>query len=184
MLSHTALDLDGVVFNYEKTFQKEAFKLNLGISIKHPEIYSMAKRYEITPETVSLINSKIDFSDIDIYDEVLLLKSHIKNIKCFITSSPAEILDKRRDNIIKVFNKDIPIYYAGIDEKHKIISELGIKYFIDDHNAVIHHIEKNCPDCKAIWLDRGYKDKTLPEPDNKINSLTEFFGSIVIKRKS
>ena len=175
MLNQTALDLDGVIFNYEKSFQKQAARLNLNISIKHPEIYNMAERYEITPETVSLINSKIDFSDIEIYDEVLFLKNHIKDIKCFITSSPLEILDKRRDNIRNAFNKNIPLYYAGAEEKHRIISELGIKYFIDDYNAVIHHIELNCPDCKAIWLNRGYKDKTLPEPINKVNSLTDFF---------
>ena len=175
MLSQTALDLDGVIFDYEKTFQREAAKLNIIAIVKHPEIYNMADRYELPPETVSLINSKIDFSDMDIFNEVLNLKSYINNIKCFITSSPSEILNKRRDNIRKVFNKDIPLYYAGAKEKHRIISELGIKYFIDDYNAVIHHIELNCPDCKAYWLNRGYKDKTLPEPVNKINSLTDFF---------
>jgi len=175
MLNQTALDLDGVIFNYEKSFQKQAARLNLNISIKHPEIYNMAERYEITPKTVSLINSKIDFSDIEIYDEVLFLKEHIRNIKCFITSSPLEILDKRKYNIRNAFNKNIPLYYASAEEKHRIISELGIKYFIDDYNAVIHHIELNCPDCNAIWLNRGYKDETLPEPVNKVNSLTEFF---------
>jgi len=143
----------------------------------------MAERYEITPETVSLINSKIDFSDMDIFDEVLNLKNYINNIKCFITSSPSEILNKRRDNIRKVFNKDIPLYYAGTEEKHRIISELGIKYFIDDYNAVIHHIDLNCQDCKAYWLNRGYKDKTLPEPVNKINNLTEFFECIIMKEE-
>jgi len=178
MLKQTALDLDGVIFNYEKSFQKEAAKLNLNISIKHPEIYNMAERYQITPETVSLINSKIDFSNMEIYDEVLFLKNHIKNIKCFITSSPEDIIADRMNSIRRVFGKDIPLYRTGFDEKHKVISELGIKYFIDDYNGVIHHIEQNCPACKAVWLNRGYKDETLPEPANKINSLTEFFESI------
>ncbi len=178
MINKTALDLDGVVFDYEKTFQKQASKLNLNISIKHPEIYNMAERYEITPETVSLINSGIDFSDMDIFDEVLNLKRYINNIKCFITSSPLEILHLRKANISKIFDKDIPVYYAETKEKYRIISEFGIKYFIDDYNAVIHHIEANCPDCKAYWLNRGYRDFSLPEPENKIKSLKEFLKKI------
>ncbi|MHB8282715.1 MAG: hypothetical protein ACYDDE_07940, partial [bacterium] len=88
MLNQTALDLDGVIFDYEKTFLREALKLNLNISIKHPAIYSMADRYEITQEQISLINSNIDFSDMDIFEEVKNLKYYINNIKCFITSSP------------------------------------------------------------------------------------------------
>ncbi|RZD15774.1 MAG: hypothetical protein EVJ46_09650 [Candidatus Acididesulfobacter guangdongensis] len=173
--NQTALDLDGVIFDYEKTFLKQAARLNLNISIKHPEIYNMTERYEITQEQLSLINLNIDYSDMDIFDEVLNLKRYIINIKCFITSFPEEILHLRKSNLSKIFNKDIPVYYAGVQEKHRIISELGIKYFIDDYDAVIHHIELNCPDCKAYWLNRGYKDKTLPEPVNKINNLTEFF---------
>jgi hypothetical protein len=175
LLNQTALDLDGVIFDYEKTFIKQAAELNLNISIKHPEIYNMPDRYEITQEQFSLINSKIDFSDVDIYGEIENLKHYINNIKCFITSSPIEILHKRKANISKIFDKDIPIYYVGPGDKHKIISALEIKYFIDDYNAVINHIDLNCPDCKAYWLDRGYKDKLLPEPVNKINNLTEFF---------
>ncbi|MHB1702819.1 MAG: hypothetical protein ACYCS0_01180 [bacterium] len=178
MLNETALDLDGVIFDYEKTFLKKAAELNLNISIKHPEIYNMADRYEITQETVSLINSKIDFSDMDIFEEVQNLKHYINNIKCFITSSPEEILHLRKANILKIFDNDIPVYYAEPGEKHRIISEFGIKYFIDDYNAVIHHIDLNCPDCNAYWLNRGYKDETLPEPVNKINNLTEFFKYI------
>ncbi len=174
MLTQTALDLDGVIFDYEKTFQKQAAELGLNISIKHPEIYNMTVRYEITQEQLSLINLNIDYSDIDIYPEIKNLKHYINNIKCFITSSHEEILHLRRTNLRKIFNKDIPVYYAGVQEKHRIISALGIKYYIDDYNAVIHHIELNCPDCKAYWLNRGYKDKTLPEPVNKINNLTEF----------
>ena len=181
MLNQTALDLDGVIFDYEKTFLREACKLNLNISIKHPIIYSMADRYGITQEQISLINSKIDFSDMDIFDEVINLKRYINNVKCFITSSPLEMLHLRKANISKIFGKDIPVYYADTKEKHRIISELGIKYFIDDYNAVIHHIEANCPDCKAYWLNRGYKDETLPEPVNKINNLTEF---LLFQRKS
>ena len=175
MLNQTALDLDGVIFDYEKTFLREACKLNLNISIKHPVIYSMADRYEITQEQISLINSKIDFSDMDIFDEVRNLKYYINNIKCFITSSPIEILHKRKANLLKIFDKDIPVYYAEPGDKHIVIKDLGIKYFIDDYNAVIHHIDLNCPDCKAYWLNRGYKDETLPETINKINSLAEFF---------
>jgi hypothetical protein len=175
MLSQTALDLDGVIFDYEKTFQKQASKLNLNISIRHPEIYNMADRYGITPEQLSLIRSSIDYSDMDIYPEIENLKHYINNIKCFITSFPEEILHLRKSNLYNIFNKDIPVYYAGVQEKHRIISALGIKYYIDDYNAVIHHIELNCPDCKAYWLNRGYKDKSLPEPVNKINNLTEFF---------
>jgi hypothetical protein len=173
-LSSTALDLDGVIFDYEKTFQKQATKLNLNISIKHPETYNITERYEITLKQLSLINSNIDYSDMDIYPEIENLKHYINNIKCFITSSPLEILDLRKANISKIFDKDIPVYYAGTEEKHRIISELGIKYYIDDYNAVVYHIGLNCPDCKAYWLDRGYKDKSLPEPVNKINNLTEF----------
>jgi len=124
---------------------------------------------------VSIINSKINFSDMNIYDEALSLKHYINNIKCFITSSPVEIINKRKANLLKIFDKDISVYYAETKEKHRIISELGIKYYTDDYNAVIHYIDLNCPDCKAYWLDRGYKDQTLPEPVNKINSLTEFF---------
>ncbi len=175
MLIQTALDLDGVIFDYEKTFQKQASKLNLNISIKHPEIYNITKRYEITLEQLSLINLNIDYSDMDIYPEIENLKYYIDNIKCFITSSALEILHLRKANISKIFDKDIPVYYAETKEKHRIISELGIKYYIDDYNAAIHHIELNCPNCKAYWLNRGYKDKTLPEPVNKINNLTEFF---------
>ncbi len=175
MLSQTALDLDGVIFDYEKTFLKQAARLNLNIAIKHPEIYNMADRYKITQEQLSLIRSNIDYSDMDIYPEIENLKHYIKNIKCFITSSHEEILHLRKVNLRKIFNKDIPVYYADAKEKHRIISELGIKYFIDDYNAVIHHIEVNCPDCKAYWLNRGYKDNALPEPVNKINNLTEFF---------
>ncbi|MHB8232906.1 MAG: hypothetical protein ACYDDB_08400 [bacterium] len=181
MLNKTALDLDGVIFDYEKTFLKQAAKLNLYISIKRPEIYFMAERYEITQETVSLINSNIDFSDMDIFEEVLNLKHYINNIKCFITSSPLDILHLRKTNTSKIFGKDIPVYYAEPGEKHRIISEVGIKYFIDDYNAVIHHIDLNCSDCKAYWLNRGYKDETLPEPVNKINNLTEFFERIIMK---
>ena len=171
MLNQTALDLDGVIFDYEKTFQKEALKLGFEVPVKHPEIYNMSERYEIPQEQVSLINSKIDFSDMDIFDEIINLKHYIGNIKCFITSSPKEALHFRKLNISKIFGKDIPIYHADTKEKHRIISELGIKYFIDDYNLAIHHIELNCPDCQAYWLNRGYKDKTLPEPVNKINNL-------------
>ena len=174
MLKHTALDLDGVIFDYEKTFQKKAAELSLDISIKHPEIYNMSERYEIPQEQVSLINSRIDFSDMEVFDEVVNLKDYIKDIKCFITSSPKEALHLRKINISKIFGKDIPIYHADTKEKHRIISKLGIKYFIDDYNLAIHHIELNCPECQAYWLNRGYKDETLPEPVNKINSLTEF----------
>jgi hypothetical protein len=175
MLTQTALDLDGVIFDYEKTFQKEAVKIGFKVSIKHPEIYNMAVRYEITQEQVSLINSRIDFSDMEVFDEVLNLKHYIKDIKCFITSSPIEILHLRKANLLKIFSKDIPVYYAETKEKHRIISELGIKYFIDDYNAVIHNIVLNCPKCNAYWLNRGYGDFSLPEPKNKINSLAEFF---------
>jgi Zn-finger nucleic acid-binding protein len=53
---------------------------------------------------------------------------------------------------------------------------------------VIHHIDLNCPDCKAYWLDREYKDKTLPETFNKISNLTEFLfqnrGAIKIMNKA
>ena len=175
MLDKTALDLDGVIFDYEKTFRKKAAELALNISVKHPEIYNMAERYEITPETVSLINLKIDFSDMEVFDEVISLKHYIKDIKCFITSSPIETLHLRKINISKVFGKDIPIYHADTKEKHRIISELGIKYFIDDYNLAIYHIEINCHDCRPYWLNRGYGDFSLPKPQNKINSLTEFF---------
>ena len=178
MLAQTALDLDGVIFDYEKTFQKEALKLGFEVSIKHPEIYNMAQRYEITPETVSLINSKIDFSDMEVFGEIINLKHYIKDIKCFITSSPKEALHLRKINISKVFGKDIPVYHANTKEKHRIISELGIKYFIDDYNLAIHHIELNCPDCRPYWLNRGYGDFSLPEPKNKINSLAEFFKEL------
>jgi hypothetical protein len=177
MLTQTALDLDGVIFDYEKTFRKKAAELGLNISIKHSEIYNMAERYEITAEQVSLINARIDFSDMEVFDEVLNLKHHIKGIKCFITSSPKEALHLRKLNVSKVFGKDIPVYHADTKEKHRIISELGIKYFIDDYNFAIHHIELNCPECNAYWLNRGYGDFSLPEPENKINSLTEFFKS-------
>ena len=175
MLNKTALDLDGVIFDYEKTFQKEALKLGFEVSVKHSEIYNMAERYDITAEQVSLINSKIDFSDMEVFDEVINLKHHIKDIKCFITASPKETLHLRELNVSKVFGKDIPVYHADTKEKHRIISELGIKYFIDDYNLAIHHIESNCPECNAYWLNRGYGDFNLPEPKNKINSLTEFF---------
>ena len=175
MLTQTALDLDGVIFDYEKTFRKKASELGLNISIKRPEIYNMADRYEITAEQVSLINSRIDFSDMEVFDEVLNLKLYINGIKCFITSSPKEALHLRKLNIANVFGKDIPVYHADTKEKHRIISELGIKYFIDDYNLAIHHIELNCPECNAYWLNRGYGDFSLPEPENKINSLTEFF---------
>ena len=177
MLTQTALDLDGVIFDYEKTFRKKASELGLNISIKRPEIYNMADRYEITADQVSLINSRIDFSDMEVFDEVLNLKHHIKGIKCFITASPKEALHLRKLNVSKVLGKDIPVYHADTKEKHRIISELGIKYFIDDYNLAIHHIELNCPECKAYWLNRGYGDFSLPEPENKINSLTEFFKS-------
>ena len=56
------------------------------------------------------------------------------------------------------------IYYTDTKEKHRIISEFGIKYFIDDYNAVIHHIDLNYMDCKAYRLNCGYKDETLTEP--------------------
>ena len=173
--SSTALDLDGVIFDYEKTFQKKAAELSLDISIKHPKIYNITERYEITLEQLSLINLNIDYSDMDIFDEVLNLKHYISNIKCFITSFPKEILHLRKANLYNIFNKDIPVYYASVQEKHRIISEFGIKYYIDDYNAVIHHIGLNCPECKAYWLNRGYGDFSLPEPENRINSLTEFF---------
>ena len=179
MLTQTALDLDGVIFDYEKTFRKKAAELGLNISIKRPEIYNMAERYDITAEQVSLINSKIDFSDMEVFDEVINLKHHIKNIKCFITASPKEALHLRKLNVSKVFGKDIPVYHADTKEKHRIISELGIKYFIDDYNLAIHHIELNCPECKAYWLNRVYGDFSLPKPQNKINSLSEFFYYIV-----
>jgi hypothetical protein len=175
MINKTALDLDGVIFDYEKTFQKQAETLGLNISIKHPKIYNITERYEITQEQLSLINLNIDYSDMDIFDEVLNLKHYISNIKCFITSFPKEILHLRKANLYNIFNKDIPVYYASVQEKHRIISEFGIKYYIDDYNAVIHHIGLNCPECKAYWLNRGYGDFSLPEPENRINSLTEFF---------
>ena len=92
MLTQTALDLDGVIFDYEKTFRKKAAELGLNISIKHSEIYNMADRYEITAEQVSLINSRIDFSDMEVFNEVLNLKHYINGIKCFITASPKENL--------------------------------------------------------------------------------------------
>ena len=76
--------------------------------------------------------------------------------------------------MLKIFNKDIYIYHADTKEKHIIISELGIKYFIDYYNLAIHHIELNCPDCKAYWLDRGYGDFSLPEHENKIKNLSDF----------
>ena len=176
MLNKTALDLDGVIFDYEKTFRKKAAELGLNISIKHSEIYNMADRYEITAEQVSLINSRIDFSDMEVFNEVLNLKHYINGIKCFITASPKENLHLRKLNISEVFGKDIPVYHAGTKQKHRIISELGIKYFIDDYNTVIHYIELKCPECNAYWLNRGYGDFSLPEPENKINSLTEFFN--------
>ena len=176
MLTQTALDLDGVIFDYEKTFRKKAAELGLNISIKRPEIYNMAERYEITAEQVSLINSRIDFSDMEVFNEVLNLKHYINGIKCFITASPKENLHLRKLNISEVFGKDIPVYHAGTKQKHRIISELGIKYFIDDYNTVIHYIELKCPECNAYWLNRGYGDFSLPEPENKINSLTEFFN--------
>ena len=176
MLTQTALDLDGVIFDYEKTFQKEALKLGFEVSVKHSEIYNMAERYDITAEQVSLINSKIDFSDMEVFDEVINLKRHIKNIKCFITSSPLEALHLRKINISKIFDKDIPVYHADTKEKHRIISELGIKYFIDDYNLAIYHIEINCHDCRPYWLNRGYGDFSLQEPQNKINSLAEFLA--------
>ena len=176
MLTQTALDLDGVIFDYEKTFRKKAAELGLNISIKHSKIYNMADRYEITAEQVSLINAKIDFSDMEVFDEVINLKHHIKDIKSFITSSPKEALHLRKLNVLKVFGKDIPVYHTDTKEKHRIISELGIKYFIDDYNTAIYHIELNCPECKAYWLNRGYGDFSLSEPENKINSLTEFFN--------
>ena len=176
MLTQTALDLDGVIFDYEKTFRKKAAELGLNISIKHSEIYNMADRYEITAEQVSLINSRIDFSDMEVFNEVLNLKHYINGIKCFITASPKENLHLRKLNISEVFGKDIPVYHAGTKQKHRIISELGIKYFIDDYNTVIHYIELKCPECNAYWLNRGYGDFSLPEPENKINSLTEFFN--------
>ena len=175
MLNHTALDLDDVIFDYEKTFQNEALKLGFEVSVKNPEIYNMFKRYEIPQDQVSLINSKIDFSDMEVFDEVISLKRYIKDIKCFITSSPKEALHLRKINISKIFGKDIPIYHADTKEKHRIILELRIKYFIDDYNLAIHHIELNCPDCKAYWLNRGYGDFSLPDSVNKINSLMEFF---------
>jgi hypothetical protein len=175
MLNETALDLDGVIFDCEKTFQNEALKLNLKISIKRPEIYNMVGRYEISKEQVSLINSKIDFSNMDIFEEVLNLKHYINNIRCFITSSPVDLLPLRKANLYRILDKDIPVYYAEPGKKHIVIKDLGIKYFIDDHNVVIYHINLNCPTCKAYWLDRGYKDEILPKPINKINSLTEFF---------
>ncbi|MFW0885014.1 hypothetical protein ACMCNP_08280 [Candidatus Acidulodesulfobacterium sp. H_13] len=174
-LSQTALDLDGVIFDYEKTFQKEAVKLNMNIRVKHPEIYSMTDRYEITQEQVSLINLRIDFTNMDIFDEILSLRHHIDDIMCFITASPKEILHLRKKNLSKIFKKNIPVYYAETEKKHDIINDLGIKYFIDDYNATIHYVNINCPDCNAYWLDRGYKDKTLPDSKNKINNLTEFF---------
>ena len=176
MLTQTALDLDGIIFDYEKTFRKKAAELGLNISIKRPEIYNMADRYEITADQVSLINSRIDFSDMEVFDEVINLKHHIKDIKCFITASPKETSHLRKLNVSKVLGKDIPVYHADTKEKHRIISELGIRYFIDDYNLAIHHIELNCPECNAYWLNRGYGDFSLPEPDNKINSLTEFFN--------
>ena len=77
---------------------------------------------------------------------------------------------------IKSIRQRHSLYHADTKEKHRIISELGIKYFIDDYNTVIHHIELNCPECNAYWLNRGYGDFNLPEPENKINSLTEFFN--------
>ena len=135
----------------------------------------MSERYEIPQEQVSLINSKIDFSDMEVFYEVISLKRYIKDIKCFITSSPKEALHLRKINISRIFGKDIPIYHADTKEKHRIISELGIKYFIDDYNLSIHHIELNCPKCQAYWLNRGYEDFSLPEPENKIKSLTDFF---------
>ena len=96
MLTQTALDLDGVIFDYEKTFQKEALKLGFEVSVKHSEIYNMADRYEITAEQVFLINSRIDFSDMEVFDEVLNLKLYINGIKCFITASPKEALHLRK----------------------------------------------------------------------------------------
>ena len=178
MINKTALDLDGVIFDYEKTFQKEALKLGFEISVKHQEIYNMSERYKIPQEQVSLINSKIDFSDMEVFEEVVKLKHYIKDIKCFITSSPKEAQHLRKINLFKILGKDIPIYHADTKEKHRIISKFGIKYFIDDYNLAINHIESNCPDCKAYWLNRGYKDETLPEPVNKINNLTEFFNYV------
>lgn len=180
MLNHIALDLDGVIFDYEKTFRWEAFKLGFNILIKHPEIYNMPDRYEITEYQLSLINSKIDFSDMDVFEEVPRLKRHIAEINCFITSSPREILHLRKINLKRIFGKDIPLHYAEPGEKRITIKELGIKYFIDDYNVVIHHIDLNHPECKAYWLDRGYMDKSLPEPKNKVSSLAEFLGKISI----
>ena len=134
MLNKTALDLDGVIFDYEKTFQKEALKPGFEVSVKHSEIDNMADRYEITADQVSLINSRIDFSDMEVFDEVLNLKLYINGIKCFITASPKEALHLRKLNVSEVLGKDIPVYHADTKEKHRIISELGIRYFIDDYN--------------------------------------------------
>ena len=78
--SSTALDLDGVIFDYEKTFQKEAYGIGFEVSVKHPEIYNMSERYEIPQEQVFLINSRIDFSDIDTFDEVQNLKRYIEKL--------------------------------------------------------------------------------------------------------
>jgi hypothetical protein len=129
-MNNTALNLDGVIFDYEKTFQKEALKLGFEASVKHLEIYNMSERYEIPQEQISLINSRIDFSDMEIFDEVANLKHYIKDIKCFIASSPEEALDLRKLNISKIFGKDIPIYHANSKEKHRIISELEINFNI------------------------------------------------------
>ena len=50
MLKEVALDLDGVIFDYEKTFQKEAYRIGFEVSVKHPEIYNISERYEIPQE--------------------------------------------------------------------------------------------------------------------------------------
>ncbi len=63
--------------------------------------------------------------------------------------------------IRNIFGEEIPVYQIKPSEKYRIISELGIKYFIDDYNLAIHHIELNCPDRKAYWLNRGCRDFSL-----------------------
>jgi hypothetical protein len=42
--------------------------------------------------------------------------------------------------IRNIFGEEIPVYQIKPSEKYRIISEFGIKYYINNYNQVIHYI--------------------------------------------
>lgn len=190
MKKNIVLDVDGVILDFDKGFQKSMKNfLNRDIKILKIEEFDMRPRLGLSNEEfkegLKYFYETKDFSKLEAYDGAI---NTIKNLEkdyniLYVTGIPEEQKNLRIENLqnlgVNADNNNVICTGFGISDKSKFIKEISPIYYVDDLLSHLH-------DCRfvdnLIWIENAYshiKEEMHDLEFKIVSSLEDWFENYI-----